>query len=175
VRLEAVVAEVMARPGPVRLVAVDGRGGAGKTTFANRLSVAADGAPVVHTDDFASWEEPVEWWPRLLEQVIERLVAGEPARFRRYDWEARQLAEWCVVDPVPIVIVEGVSAGRREWAEHLSYVIWIETPRAVCLQRGIERDGPEAAALWNQWSAEEDAHFVRDPTRRRADLVVSGV
>ncbi len=49
---------------PVRrplLVAVDGPGGAGKSTFAERLSLALGGAPVVPTDDFASADAPLGW------------------------------------------------------------------------------------------------------------------
>lgn len=174
VDLAVAVAEIMSKPGPVRLVAVDGRGGAGKTTFAARLAAAAGGAPVVHTDDFASWEQPVEWWPRLLREVIEPLADGRSGRYRRYDWSERRLAEWHTIDPGPIVIIEGVSAGRSEWAHHLAFVIWVDAPRGERLRRGIERDGPEAAALWNQWMAEEDAHFVLDPVHERADLVIDG-
>ena len=56
---------ILARPGGVRLVAVDGYGGAGKSTFAARLAAALGGAAVVHTDDFATGAPGVEWWPRL--------------------------------------------------------------------------------------------------------------
>jgi predicted kinase len=45
-----------------RIVAVDGHGGAGKSSLAQLLS-AELGAPVVHTDDFASWDNPLDWWP----------------------------------------------------------------------------------------------------------------
>jgi uridine kinase len=78
------------------------------------------------------------------------------------------------VDPSPIVIIEGVSSGRREWLEHLSFVVWIETPRDVRLQRGIERDGLTAADDWEAWMRSEDGHYRRDPTRERADVVIDG-
>ena len=61
---------ILALPGGVRLVAVDGYGGAGKSTFATRLAAALGGAVVVHTDDFATGEPGVEWWPRLEREVI---------------------------------------------------------------------------------------------------------
>jgi len=48
------------------IVAIDGPGGAGKSSLANRLAEEL-GAPVVRTDDFASWENPVDWWPELIE------------------------------------------------------------------------------------------------------------
>ena len=169
----AVVAEIMTRSAPVRLVAVDGPGGAGKSTFAGRLAAVA-GAPVVPTDDFASWDDPLGWWPRMLEQVIEPLVRGEPARYQRFDWSTGRLAEWITVEPAPIVVIEGVSSGRSEWAEHLAYVVWVETPATTRLARGLERDGDDALDDWRAWMAAEDAHFERDRTRERADLVIDG-
>jgi uridine kinase len=174
VNLAELVASIMERAGPTRLVAIDGPGGAGKSTLAQQLSEAAGGAPVVHTDDFAAADNPIDWWPRLLRQVIEPLVRGEPARYQRYDWASEELAEWRIVEPAPIVIVEGVSAGRIEWAAHLSFVIWIETPREERLRRGIERDGADAAGFWERWMSEEDTHYKKDPTRARADLVLDG-
>ena len=74
VNLDELVASIMTRSDPLRLVAVDGPGGAGKSTFAKELSEAAGAAPVVHTDDFAAADNPIDWWPRLLEQVIEPLA-----------------------------------------------------------------------------------------------------
>ena len=168
-----VVDAIMARPGPVRLVAVDGPGGAGKSTFAARLAEAA-GAPVVPTDDFASWDDPLGWWPRLLAQVIEPLVRGEPARYQRFDWSTGRLAEWITVEPAPVVVIEGVSSGRSEWAEQLAFVVWVETPAATRLARGLERDGDDAIDDWRAWMSAEDEHYRRDPTRERADLVIDG-
>lgn len=83
---------IRARPEPVRLVAIDGPGGAGKSTFASLLAHELGGAPVVHTDDFATAENPINWWPRLREQVIEPLATGGAARYQRDG--ADVLADW---------------------------------------------------------------------------------
>jgi uridine kinase len=171
---DELVADVLSRRGPVRLVAVDGAGGAGKSTFAERLSRRAGGVPVVHTDDFASWDEPLEWWPRLLTQVIEPLVAGKEARYQRFDWHERRLADWLTVAPSPVVIVEGVSSGRREWAAHLAYTILVEAPEPTRLRRGLERDGDAMLEQWRSWMAAEDSHFAADGVIDRADLIVDG-
>lgn len=172
--VERIVEHILARDHAVRLVAIDGPGGSGKTTFAAKLSAAAGGATVVHTDDFASASNPIDWWPRLLEQVIIPLAEGRPAQYQRYDWETDEMAEWHTVEPAPIVIIEGVSAGRKEWAEHLSFAIWIDTPRQVRLDRGLARGGANTVEQWREWMAAEDEHYARDPTRERADLVVAG-
>ncbi len=174
VTFAALVERIMARPGAVRLVAVDGPGGAGKSTFAARLAAHAGGAPVVHTDDVASADHPIDWWPRLLRDVIEPIAAGGVGRFRRYDWDTQRLAEWLTVPRAPLVVIEGVTAGRREWRDHLAFIVWIETPHAGRLRRGLERDGDEMDGQWADWMAAEDEHYARDPTIGVADVVVDG-
>ncbi len=170
----SLVEQIMTVARPVRLVAIDGPGGAGKSTFARRLAVAAGGAPVVHTDDFASWDEPIDWWPRLLEQVVQPLVTGSAARYQRFDWASNRLAEWITIDTSPIVVIEGVSAGRLEWRDHLALVVWIDTDRETRLRRGLERDGDDQRQQWETWMAAEDEHFAVHRTRQRADVVVDG-
>jgi uridine kinase len=164
----------MERTGPLRFVAIDGPGGSGKSTFASQLSAAAGHAPIIHTDDFATPDHPIDWWPHLLEKAMNPLLRGETAHYQRFDWPTLELAEWCTIDPAPIVIIEGVTAGRSEWLEHLSFVIWVDTPRDERLRRGLERDGIETLAIWEAWIPAEEAHYKRDPTRPRADLVVDG-
>lgn len=131
-----------------RLVAVDGRGAAGKTTFAGRLAVAL-GAPRVHTDDVhARVGHP--WWPALEADVLAPLTTGGPE----------------------VLIIEGVSSSRRAIADRLAYGIWLHVPAVPRLARGIERDG--SAADWSPYEAEENAFFAADPAPDRADLVVDG-
>jgi hypothetical protein len=134
-----------------RLVAVDGRGAAGKTTFAARLAVALGGAPIVHTDDVVA-EVGHPWWPALEQRVLAPLDTGGPA----------------------VLIVEGVSSSRRAIAGRLAYGIWLHVPTAPRLARAIERDGPATAADWAGYEAEENAFFAADPAPDRADLVVDG-
>jgi uridine kinase len=93
---------------------------------------------------------------------------------QRYDWPSNSLAEWRSVPRSPIVILEGVTAGRQEWRQHLSFLIWMETPREIRLKRAVERDGPSALTNWESWMAAEDDHYRRDPTREQADAVILG-
>jgi Phosphoribulokinase / Uridine kinase family len=168
------IQDLPASCGLTRLVAIDGHGGAGKSLFAGRLAAHLGNAPVVHTDDFASWDEPINWWPQLEAEVLEQLGQGEVARFRAYDWSALRLGDWRQVPPAPVVLLEGVSSSRQAVASRLSLAIWIQTPADVCLARGIERDGEPMRDQWHQWMVQEAAHFARDLTRERAHLAVDG-
>lgn len=163
-----------AHPGPVRLVGIDGCGGAGKTTFATRLSAALDNAPVIHTDDFASHDVPIEWWPGMLRDVIEPLLRGEPASYKPYDWVKRRLAENAVtVEPQGVVIIEGVGATRKAWRDRLAMRIWIDCPRDIRLARGIARDGEDLREFWQQWMKAEDDYVDSEQPQRYAEVVVN--
>ncbi|MFD7451270.1 uridine kinase [Kitasatospora sp. NPDC059827] len=176
--LTGLVRELRALPpscGPVRLVAVDGHAGSGKTTFAGRLAAALGGAPVVHLDDLATHTELFDWTGRLREQVLEPLAAGRDAEHRVYDWTLRRFAGTARVPLAPVVLVEGVGAGRREVRPWLARVIWMELEAAAARRRGEERDGPELAAFWAGWARAEAAHFAADPSRPHAATRVDGV
>jgi uridine kinase len=173
-RYDALVHAVMAVPAAVRLVGVDGCGGAGKTTFASRLSGAAGAAPVIHTDDFASHDEPTAWWPTMLHDVVQPLLDGRPATYEPYDWVARRRGARRAVSPAPLVIIEGVGATRAAWRDQLAMSIWVETPRAERLRRGLARDGEDLAEFWQQWMVAEDAYVAAEDPAGHTSLVVDG-
>jgi uridine kinase len=162
------------RCGRVRLVAVDGPGGAGKSVFAERLARSLGGVPIIHTDEFASWENPLGWWSRLEDDVLMPLAKGQLVRYREYDWSRRRLGRWRVIPSSEVILLEGVSAARRAVAERLSLSIWIEAPTAVRLARGLDRDGQAMRGQWKQWMAEEATHYAKDQARERAGVIVDG-
>lgn len=171
---QQLVGELRARPGVVRIVGVDGCGGAGKTTFATRMSHAAGDCPVVHTDDFASHADALGWWPRLVREVLEPLSQGRPASYVAYDWVNRCDGPIVTVPPADIVIVEGVSATRQAFRDFLAMRIWIDAPRVVRLRRGIARDGEELREFWDWWLRAEDAYVAAERPDLAADLLVDG-
>ncbi|MBQ0984114.1 hypothetical protein KBZ10_06160 [Streptomyces sp. F63] len=158
--------------GPVRLVAVDGHAGSGKSTFAGRLAAALGGAPVLRLDDLATHGEPFGWTERFAHEVLVPFRRGGTARHRVYDWHRRRFAAERELPPAPVVLVEGVGAGRRELRPFLALLIWMETPRDTAWERGRRRDGPELSAFWDGWTRSEQEHFGYDPTRPHADLLV---
>ena len=164
-----------AGPSRVRLVGVDGCGAAGKTTFARRFARAAGDAPVIHTDDFASFDRPMQWWPRMLSEVIEPLSRGETATFHPYDWVASELSKDVItVEPAPLVVIEGVGAIRRAWRDRLLSRLWVDAPRDLRLARGVERDGAHMRDFWIWWMAQEDEYVATEEPWRFADLLVDG-
>lgn len=158
--------------GPVRLVGVDGHAGSGKSTFAGQLARALGGAPVLRLDDIASHDELFEWTGRLLTQVIEPLSRGESARYGLYDWHTRCFGPPRALPPAPVILIEGVGAGRRALRPHLAALLWMELPYEESWTRGQQRDGEEQREFWAGWVTAERRHFAEDPSRPFADLLV---
>lgn len=83
------------------LVAIDGLGGAGKSTLARALQADLAAVIIVQMDDFyrpmlerrREQLSPVEGfdqffdWQRLRDEVLAPLRAGRTAHFRPYDWD----------------------------------------------------------------------------------------
>ena len=175
--MSAVAELVLAAParlGAVRLVAIDGPSGAGKSTFAGALA-AELGAVLVPTDHFATWADPVSWWPRLVAGVLIPLSRGEAGRYRRTDWSGGipRPGETVEVAVPDVLVVEGVSAGRRSVRPMLSCLVWVEVnPEDKRLARSVRRDGAHTHADFVRWQAFERGWFAVDGTRAAADLLV---
>jgi predicted kinase len=164
-RLAATLRVLPPSCGPVRLIAVDGHAGSGKSTFAARLAEALGQAPVLHLDDLASHDALFDWTARLREQVIDPLSRGESARYEPYDWNARSFGTPRALAPAPVVLMEGVGAGRRAVRPFLAGLLWMDTPEEVSWERGRRRDGPAQREFWDGWIRAERAHFADDPSR----------
>lgn len=162
------------KPGTL-LVAIDGEGGAGKSTLAALLAAELGTAAVVCLDDFARPTVPGWDMPRMISQVLDPLRAGRSGRYQRWDWETDLGAEWHDVPAGGVVIVEGVSATRAELAGRWDLTVWVSTPRDIRLARGLTRDGEAMREQWlTVWMPEEDAYVAEQHPAERADVIVIG-
>ncbi len=167
--------EVLARlGGPRGVVAIDGPSGAGKSTYAAGLvadlRAAGHRVALVRTDDYATWDNPVAWWPRLLREIIDPFARGWNARYRPLVWRdgvARPGPEMGLAW-APLVVVEGVSSARRSFAPRTDLRLWLEGgPSAARLERVVARDGEAVRAPLIRWQEFERGWFEVDRTRDR--------
>jgi energy-coupling factor transporter ATP-binding protein EcfA2 len=169
-----------ARAGRTRVLAIDGHSGAGKTTLAEAVRAVLEAepdagpVPVVHLDSiYPGWDGLADSIPRLVEWVLRPLAEGRPVRYRRYDWDRDEYAEWIDVptDPIPsVLIVEGAGAGSLPCAPYLSLLVWMEAPVTERFDRGMARDGDTYRPHWQRWADQEAQHFAEHDPRGRADL-----
>jgi nicotinic acid phosphoribosyltransferase len=71
-------------------------------------------------------------------------------------------------------VLEGLTCTRRAVTAQLAYRVWVDAPEAVCLERGVRRDGETDQHRWLAGFRAEAAFFDADRTRARADLRVDG-
>jgi hypothetical protein len=162
------------RAGTCRVVAVDGPSGAGKSTLATALG-AALGAQVVRVDDLIpGWDGLSVASGIVRRDVVEPLTRGKGGRYRRYDWDRGEYAEWCAVPRAPYLVVEGCASGSSELAPYLSLLVWVDAPLELRFARGMERDGETFRPHWERWETDSQALFAREGTAARADVRVDG-
>jgi energy-coupling factor transporter ATP-binding protein EcfA2 len=179
--VDAVAETLLASAGsPARrpaVVAVDGRSGSGKSTFAELLHRAIADSVVVHTDDVAWWESFFGWDDLLASGLLEPARAGAAVRFRPPAWDARG-REGSIDVPAgtAVVILEGVGACRRSLTHLVDARAWVQSDYAEARRRGLARDGGDHAAteFWDEWTAEEEPFLLADRPWERADVVVCG-
>jgi hypothetical protein len=180
----ALVLAAAGRPaGRPAIVAVDGRSGSGKSTFAGRLHALVPRSGLVHTDDVA-WNEPLfAWGDRLADDVLRPLRAGLPLDYRPPQWVRRgRDATITVPAGLDVVVVEGVGASQLEHRDLVDATVWVQADAGLAERRGIDRDVATgvngdrvaATAFWHDWMRAETPFQDRQRPWRRACVVVNG-
>ena len=165
--------------GTGRFVCVDGPAGSGKTTLGEALLEGArrlvPSVSLVHMDDlYEGWHGLGQVADRVREGIVVPLQAGEPGRYRRWDWFADGWAEERIVDPVALLVLEGVGSAALEYDAAVTTRVWVEAPRDLRLERGLERGGEAMRANWEEWQVTEIEVLTAHRTRERADVIVDG-
>lgn len=178
--IASLVGELMSRkssPSGPFLMAIDGRSSNGKSTVAAEIATVVPGSTVVHTDDIAWWHSRFDWDDLLVDGIIAPLRRGEDVNYRPPAWEARE-REGTITIPseAPLVVIEGVGAGRGSIAEHVDAVIWVQADLDITERRNRERveAGEIDQAGYEGWMAEEVPFLASERIWERADLIVSG-
>src|SRR5436309_10391774 len=140
------------------IIGMSGGTGSGKTTVANRIPEALSASEVVfiQQDSYyrnlkdlpldyrqvANFDHPDALDNDLLVNHIRKLKAGEPIELPIYDFKAHtRLNETRVVEPKPIVIVEGILIfADPRLLEQLDIKVFVDTPDDIRFIRRLRRD-----------------------------------
>jgi uridine kinase len=169
------------------LIGIDGRSGAGKSTWAGKLRKQLPDVLVIHKDDFyrvlyekvrATLDSEQGYyqyfdWERLEQHVLLPLSSGDIAHYQRYDWGKEKLLETIEVNPTSIIVVEGVYSTRPELRKYYDLCVWVETSESERLRR--QKDRGENTSMWIQrWAAAEKFYVTNIRPSLSQSLIVSG-
>jgi len=147
------------------VVALDGGSGARKSTIASQLKSEINFV-LIPLDDFFSanipdhkWdefivEEKLEYvfdWDRVRKDVIEPLLGRQPACWFAFDFQSglqpdgtyKKETEPKIVQPAPIVLIEGAYSAHPKLADLVDLSILVDVPIKECHARIAKREDPE--------------------------------
>jgi para-aminobenzoate synthetase len=178
------------------LVAIDGPSGSGKSSLAQLIS-AELGAALIPSDDFfaanltdADWEartpaaraaDAIDW-RRLRAEALEPLLAGRPAQWHPFDFEAGLRPDgtypMCAAstqrEPAAVIVLDGAYSTRPELADLIDLAVLVDAPVAVRRQRLAAREELQFLAAWHaRWDAAEAYYFAQVRPRASFDRVIT--
>ena len=160
------------------LIAIDGRAGAGKTTLAASFyeELSADKTVAVnHMDDlYDGWENALsEHLTQTLESIVKSHQSKVAFEIDIFNWKSMSFDSKRVINPVDILILEGVGAGQKVVRDAAATLYWLDIDAEVGIQRVLNRDGNQIASQMKQWQIAQEIHFLRDKTRENAEHIQS--
>lgn len=168
------------------IVAIDGLGGVGKSTFALGLHAAIPHSAIIHSIDFRKKENdrvtntnktvsPNIDWDRFDEEIFTALRFGRDVMYHKYNSMKDEVIEEVHVSSDTVIIVEGEYVLQNRFNPHYDFRIWIDMPDSVRLTRILESSGESD---WKKWQDEErvieNNYLEREKQNLRADLIVNG-
>ncbi len=170
-------------PTPVALI--DGRAGAGKSSFAtslqNSLFKELEQAPrLVSMDDlYPGWEGLAAGSRYLESQILKPLQDLGMATWQVWDWQDGVRGNedevgngWRTFDGGCPLIVEGCGSLSR-LTQPLAHIrIWVEVPRDKRKSRFSSRDHGIFDAQWDMWAVQEDEFYQENKSDQLADYVI---
>jgi len=178
------------------IIGIAGPSCSGKTELSRQLAQALPGTSVVSLDSYyrgledmpleerrkVNFDHPdaIEW--PLLRAHLEMMAEGHPFYEPDYSFsEHTRTAKTRRIEPSNFMIVEGLFAFHwPELRELLDTKVYVETDPGVCFNRRLARDvaergrTPESVIEQYQRTVKPSAEWFVTPSRRFADLVVSG-
>lgn len=171
------------------IVALDGKSGTGKSTLAREIAKSVGGIEI-ETDDFWAGGTDEEWdarnpkekselaidWRRLRAEVLEPLLAGQPATYYPFDFKkGHGLSEQPITKgPSQVIVLDGAYSSRPELEDILDLKVLVETSDDDKRRsRLVDREGEKYMANWHKrWDPAEDYYFSKVRDRLSFDMFI---
>ncbi len=170
---------------PTPIVLIDGRAGAGKSSFTeqlrNNLFKELESSPrlVTMEDLYEGWDGLEAGNLYLLQSILRPLQKGLEANWQVWDWgksargsDSEPGNGWRSFAGGNVLIIEGCGSISSETALLANLRVWIESPEAVRQARYSQRDGGKFDDQWLNWASQEDQFIQIHRPRELVDWIV---
>ncbi|NLW55221.1 MAG: hypothetical protein GX050_01140 [Firmicutes bacterium] len=166
-----------------KIIAIDGRAAAGKTTLATLLSRVLE-ADVIRMDDFflpteLRTEERLAQsggnihYERFCSEVLPHLKENESFSYRRFDCGTMDYAESRLIQSSSWRIVEGSYSCHPVFGDYMDCRVFCDVFADEQMQRIIKRNGPEMAEVFAvQWIPMEEQYLKAERIKEQADVII---
>ena len=170
-------------PTGMRIIAIDGRCAAGKTTLAARLAKEL-GGDVIHMDDFflppalRTQERRSEpggnvHYERFLTEVIPKLASGQAFSYQRFDCSRMAPGDWLPVQNNGFVFVEGAYSCHPVLGEYMDRKVFLDIDHETQTERIRTRNGEDILQDFLQlWIPLEEAYFQAFSLEENTDYII---
>lgn len=169
----------------IRVIAIDGMAGSGKTTLANDLRQVL-GCGVVRMDDFflpmeLRTQDRMEeaggniHYERFQEEVIPFVSCQGGFSYRRFDCGIMDYGEPVSIEPGSLRIVEGSYCCHPAFGNYADLRIFVETDPATQMDRIARREIPDwmVDAFRDRWIPMENRYHNTFELRRNANVIIN--
>lgn len=174
------------------VLAIDGKSGAGKSTFSQKLAQNLS-VIVVNCDDFYSGPpkkgDELSWnslsvqkkynqvidYKKIKKQVLKPLLKNKTAAYYPFNFKKGYglSSKKIILKPQPVIILDGIYSARPELSSLVDLSVLVTYPEKPRRQRLLKREGKKFMSQWHQiWDKVEDYYFTKIKPKKSFDFIV---
>lgn len=164
-----------------KIIAIDGRCAAGKTTLANFISKNVN-CDIIHIDDFflpvtKRTEERMAQsggnidFERLISEVLTPIKNGEPYIYSKYSCQNGTFSVGQSVNPQKITVVEGSYSCHPCVFPFYDLHIYLDIDRSTQKERILQRNKDNTEAFFSKWIPMEEKYFSEFNIKDKCEII----
>jgi uridine kinase len=166
-----------------QLCAIDGPGGSGKSSLAQKIAAHFPQVKTVSMDSFYLPEKNYRLaviaknydLERLEHEVLIPAKLGDPIAYQKHDWEKGELSPTKTLIPAGVpIVVEGIYCLEMKLREYYDFSFFVDADKETLLRRAVSPVSSEVPTWVEKWLPAEDVYLQTQAPEEFATLRLDG-